>query len=117
MDIKTRKLGAVFYRTETGVEEGNMTTNKYRGTTLDSFLEEEGLLEDAEAIAIKRVIAYELEKKMKKVHLSKTEIAAKMGTSRSALDRLLDPSNTSVTLNTLVKAAHFIGKKLHVSFV
>lgn len=91
--------------------------NKHKGTTVDSFLEEEGLLEDAEAVAIKRVIAYQLEKKMKKAHLSKTEIAERMGTSRSALDRLLDPGNTSVTLNTLVKAAHFIGKKLHVSFV
>jgi antitoxin HicB len=94
-----------------------MGVNKYKGTTVDSFFEEEGLLEDAEAIAIKRVIAYELKKKIKKAHLSKTEIAEKMGTSRSAVDRLLDPSNTSVTLNTLTKAAHFIGKKLHVSCV
>jgi len=93
-----------------------ISVNKHKGSKLDSFLEEEGLLEDAEAVAIKRVITYELEKKIKKTHLSKTEIAEKMGTSRSALDRLLDPSNTSVTLNTLVKAAHFIGKKLHVSF-
>jgi antitoxin HicB len=93
-----------------------MTANKHKGTTLDSFLEEENLLEDAEAVAIKRVIAYELEKKMKKRHLSKTRIAEEMGTSRSALDRLLDPNNTSVTLFTLVKAAHFIGKKLHVTF-
>lgn len=91
--------------------------NKHKGSTLDSFLEEEGLLENVEAIAIKRVIAYELEKKIKKAHLSKTDIAEQMGTSRSALDRLLDPSNTSVTLNTLVKAAHFMGKKLHVTFV
>jgi antitoxin HicB len=91
--------------------------NKHKGSTLDSFLEEEELLENSEAVAIKRVIAYELEKKMKKIHLSKTEVAEKMGTSRSALDRLLDPSNTSVTLSTLVKAAHFVGKKLHVSFV
>lgn len=97
--------------------EVNMSVNKYKGTTLDSFLEEEGLLENAEAVAIKRVIAHELEKKMKKSHLSKTELAEKMGTSRSALDRLLDSSNTSVTLNTMVKAAHFVGKKLHVSFV
>jgi predicted XRE-type DNA-binding protein len=93
-----------------------MSANKHKGSTLDSFLEE-GLLDDAEAIAIKRVIAYEFAKKIKKAHLSKTEIAAKMGTSRSALDRLLDPANTSVTLNTLVKAAHFIGKKLHVTVV
>jgi antitoxin HicB len=91
--------------------------NKHKGSTFDSFLEDEGLLEVTEAIAIKRTIAYKLEKTMKKTHLSKTEVAEQMGTSRSALDRLLDPSNTSVTLNTLVKAAHFIGKKLHVTFV
>ena len=90
---------------------------KHKGSTLDSFLEEEGILEDTEAVAIKRVITYELQKRMKKAHLSKTEIAEKMGTSRSALDRLLDPSNTSVTLNTLVKAAHFMGKRLRVSLI
>jgi antitoxin HicB len=94
-----------------------MRVNKHKGTTLDSFLEEEGLLENAEAVAIKRVIAHQLEKKMKKAHLSKTELAEKMGTSRSALDRLLDSNNTSVTLNTMVKAAHFVGKKLHITFV
>ncbi len=91
--------------------------NKHKGSTFDSFLEDEGLLESTEALAIKRAIAYKLQKTIKKAHLSKTEVAEKMGTSRSALDRLLDPSNTSVTLNTMVKAAHFIGKKLHVTFV
>ncbi len=92
---------------------------KHKGSTLDSFLEEEGLLEEVEAVAIKRVIAFELEKKIKKTRprLSKTQIAEKIGTSRSALDRLLDTHNTSVTLNTLVKVAHFMGKKLRVSFV
>ncbi len=89
--------------------------NKHKGSTFDSFLEEEDLLEDVEAIAIKRVIAYELEEKIKKKHLSKSAAAHKIGTSRSALDRLLDPVNTSITLHTLIKAAHFIGKKLHVS--
>ena len=88
---------------------------KHRGSTLDSFLEEEGILESTEAVAVKRVIAYELEKKMKKDHLNKSEMAEKMQTSRSALDRLLDPNNTSITLSTLAKAAHIIGKKLHVS--
>lgn len=92
-----------------------MAANKHKGSTFDSFLEEEGLLENAEAVAIKRVIAFELEKTMKKKHVSKTKMAEKMGTSRSALDRLLDPSNISVTLNTLAKAAHAMGKKLHVS--
>ena len=91
--------------------------NKHKGSTLDSFVEGEGLLEHVEAVAIKRVIAHALEKKIKKEHLSKIKIAEQMGTSRSALDRLLDPSNTSVTLNTLVKAAHFMGKKLQVTFV
>ncbi len=90
---------------------------KHKGSTLDSFLEEEGILESTNAVAVKRVIAYELEKKMKKDHLNKSEMAEKMHTSRSALDRLLDPSNTSVTLGTLTKAAHVIGKKLHVSLV
>jgi antitoxin HicB len=84
---------------------------KHRGSTLDSFLEAEGILEST------RVIAYELEKKMKKDHLNKSEMAEKMHTSRSALDRLLDPNNTSITLSTLTKAAHIIGKKLHVSLI
>lgn len=91
--------------------------NKHKGSTFDSFLEEEGLLENSEAVAIKRVIAYEIQMKMKKAHLNKTEVAEKIHTSRSALDRLLDPNNTSVTLNTLIRAAHFLGKKLHISFV
>lgn len=93
-----------------------MKKNKFKGSSFDSFLEKESLLEDVEAVAIKRVIAFELEKKMKKAHLTKKEIAEKMGTSRSALDRLLDPRNTSVTLNTLIRASHFIGKKLQFSF-
>lgn len=93
-----------------------MTANKHRGSTFDSFLEEESLYEDAEAIAIKRVIAFELEKKMKTKHLTKTEVAEQMHTSRSSLDRLLDPTNTSITLMTLVRAAHFLGKKLKVLF-
>ncbi len=90
---------------------------KHKGSTLDSFLEEEGILESTEAVAIKRVIAYELGKKMKKDHINKSEMAEKMHTSRSALDRLLDPRNTSITLNTLAKAAHVIGKKLQVSLI
>ena len=92
-----------------------MKTKKHKGSSFDSFLEEEGLLEDAEAVAIKRVIAFELEKTMMKEHMSKTEMAAKMHTSRSALDRLLNPVNTSITLSTLIKASHVLGKKLRVS--
>jgi len=90
-------------------------THKHKGTTVDSFLEEEGLLDDAEAVAIKRVIAYELETTMRKSRFSKTKMAKKMHTSRSALDRLLDPENTSITLNTLVRAAHVLDKKINIS--
>lgn len=90
--------------------------NKHKGSTLDSFLAEEDLLEEAEALALKKVIAYELEKAMIKKNLSKTEMAARIHTSRSGLERLLDPNNTSITLNTLVRAVHAIGKKLRVSF-
>ena len=94
-----------------------MKKNKFLGSSFDSFLEEEGLLEHTEAVAIKWVIARELEKKMKKSHLNKKQIAEKMGTSRSALDRLLEPRNTSVTLMTLLKATRFIGKRLQFALV
>lgn len=89
--------------------------NKHKGTTLDSFLEEEGLLEEVEALAIKKVLAFQLLKLMKKEHFNKVQMANKMQTSRSSLDRLLDPENTSITLNTLVKAAHVLGKKVKLS--
>ncbi len=92
------------------------TTNKHKGSSFDSFLEEENILESAEAIAVKRIIAFELIKTMKKEHMTKTIMAEKMHTSRSALDRLLDPQNTSITLGTLVKLAHVLGKKLQVKF-
>jgi antitoxin HicB len=89
--------------------------NKHRGSDFDSFLEEEGLLAEAEAVAAKRVLAYQFELAMKKKHLTKVSLAKKMGTSRSALDRLLDPTNASVTLQTLERAAMVLGKKLKIS--
>lgn len=72
-------------------------------------------LEEAKAASIKKSIAQQLEQIMKKKNFSKTEFAEKLRTSRSALDRLLDPANTSVTLSTLVKAAHALGKKLRLA--
>ena len=89
--------------------------NKHRGSDFDSFLEEEGLLAEAEAIAAKRVLAHQFEQAMKKRRLTKVSLAKKMGTSRSALDRLLDPTNASVTLQTLERAALVLGKKLKIS--
>lgn len=93
-----------------------MKKNKHIGSSFDDFLEEEGILEEVDAAAIKHVIAFQLEMKMKKLHLTKKQTAEKMGTSRSALDRLLDPKNTAITLISLMKAARFIGKKLRFSF-
>ena len=85
-----------------------------RGSNFDDFLEEEGLRAEAEAVAIKRVIAYRIELEMKKAKLSKSEMAEKMRTSRSALDRLLDPANASITLQMLERAALALGKHLKI---
>ncbi len=90
--------------------------NKHIGSDFDNFLEEEGLLAESEAIAIKRVIAYQVTELMKSQNMSKVAMAKKMKTSRSALDRLLDPKNTSITLQTLERAAHAIGKRLRIEF-
>ena len=90
---------------------------KYLGDTLDDFLEEEGLLAEAEAIAIKRVIAYQISQLMSEQSLTKAEMARRMQTSRAAVDRLLDPTNESATLTTLEKAALALGKRLEVELV
>ena len=84
------------------------------GSKFDDFLEEENLLEQVQAVAIKRVIAYQIVEEMKRNKLTKTEMANRMKTSRAALERLLDPDNTSITLITLERAASVLGKKLKV---
>jgi len=91
-----------------------MMGTKNIGTSFDDFLTEEGLLEVATATAVKRYIAFQLKRKMSENNLSKSEMARRMETSRSALDRLLDPSNSSVTLQTLQSAAHALGGRLKV---
>jgi len=89
--------------------------NKHIGSSFDDFLEEEGLLAEAEALAVKRAIAFQIDQLMEEHELSKTAMAKKMQTSRSALDRLLDPQNASITLQTMERAALALGKKLTVS--
>ena len=84
------------------------------GTSFDDFLEEEGLLEEATAAAVKRYIAFQLNRRMSENNLSKSEMARRMATSRSALDRLLDPSNSSVTLQTFQSAAQALGGRLKI---
>ncbi len=84
------------------------------GSNFDEFLDKEGLLEEATAVAVKRFIAYQLTEKMAKTNLSKAEMARRMETSRSALDRLLDPDNSSVTLQTLQRAVQALGGRLKI---
>jgi len=84
------------------------------GSDFDDFLEEEGLLEEATAVAVKRHIAFRIADKMAEGNISKAEMARRMGTSRSSLDRLLDPDNSSVTLQTLQSAVQALGGRLKI---
>ena len=89
----------------------------HTGSSFDSFLEEEGIREEVEAVAIKRVIAWQLSQAMKAGHVTKKEMAERIGTSRSQLDRLLDPENGAVHLQTIARAARAVGKRLRVEMV
>lgn len=92
----------------------NAKINKNIGSDFDDFLQEEGILEEVEMVALKRVLAYQIGQFMEEQHYTKTAMAAKMHTSRASLDRLLDPENTSVTLQTLGKASKVLGRKLTI---
>jgi antitoxin HicB len=87
------------------------------GSSFDDFLKEEGIYEEVTAAAIKRVLARQLAALMKRKNLSKTAFARRLHTSRAQLDRLLDPENESVTLGTLTRAAHAVGRQLRVELV
>lgn len=88
---------------------------KHIGSSMDEFLIEEDLLEAVEAIAIKRVIAYELEQARKKQKITKNKLAELMQTSRAALDRLLDPNNPATTLKSIIRATQVLGLKMSVA--
>ena len=88
--------------------------NPHIGSTFESFLEEEGIVEECTAVAIKRVLARQVEQAMQERGLTKSAMAKAMHTSRPALDRLLDPSNPSVTLDTLQRAAAAVGRRLRL---
>jgi predicted XRE-type DNA-binding protein len=87
-------------------------TKKHIGSSFDDFLAEEAILEEASAVAIKRVIAWQIAQEMQAQHLTKTALAKKMRTSRAALNRLLDEKDASLTLTTLASAAAALGKKI-----
>jgi hypothetical protein len=86
----------------------------HSGSSFDSFLEEEGIREEVEAVAIKRVLAWQLSVAMRKQQKTKQAMAKQLRTSRSQLDRLLDPDNAAVTLDTMSRAARALGKRLIV---
>jgi len=84
----------------------------HTGSTFDSFLAQEGIQQEVEAVAIKRVLAWQLERAMQDQRKTKQAMAKQLRTSRSQLDRLLDPQNVSVTLDTITRAARALGKRV-----
>ncbi len=88
--------------------------NQYSGTNFDDFLAEEGILEEVSARALKRLLALQIADIMAETNLSKATLAEKMHTSRSQLDRLLDPENTAITLESLDRLARAIGKQIRI---
>jgi antitoxin HicB len=93
------------------------TRNRHRGSSFREFLRDDGMLEEVQALALKRAVALKVYDLMKKKKLSKTALAAEMRTSRAAIHRLLDPQNTSVTLATLNRAARSLGQKVKIELV
>lgn len=91
--------------------------NKHIGSDFDEFLQEEGILAEVEAAAWKRVLAFQIQQEMEHHQLTKGAMAVKMHTSHAAVNRLLDPTNASVTLQTLERAALAIGKRLKIELV
>jgi DNA-binding Xre family transcriptional regulator len=91
--------------------------NQYSGGDFDEFLADEGILQEVTARAHKRLLALQLQDVMNESQMTKTELAERMQTSRSQLDRLLDPHNTAVTLESLERLARAVGKRLVVELV
>lgn len=88
--------------------------NPHTGSRFDDFLKEEGIFEEVQARALKRALSEQLEDSMQTAKLTKIDMAKKMATSRSQLDRVLDPDNVSVQLDTLIKAARALGKEIEI---
>ena len=95
----------------------NRKVNPRQGPSLERFLREVGIFEEAAACAIKEVLIFQIEAAMKRRAITKAEMARRMATSRAALDRLLDPDNPSVTLATLFRAASALGSELRIALV
>lgn len=87
------------------------------GSSFEDFLKEEGTYEETQAVAVKRVLAWQLKQAMEQQHLSKNQMAKAMNTSRSQLDRILDPDNDRIQLDTVIKAARVLGHELRIELV
>ena len=94
-----------------------MNLVKNMKSDFNEFLEDDNILTEVESIATKRIIAYQLEQEMNNQSITKTKMAEMMNTSRSVVNRLLNPNNSSLTLNTLELATHVLGKRLNISIV
>ena len=89
----------------------------HSGSNFDDFLEEEGLLEQSEAVAIKRVFAWQLQRAMNQKQVTKKHMAERLRTSRTQVDRLLNPSYVGVSLEAVARAARAVGKRIRVEIV
>jgi antitoxin HicB len=94
-----------------------MPENPHRGSSFEGFLEEEGILDASNATAVKKVLAWQIEQAMRTQHITKSAMAARMHTSRSQLERLLDPEKTGVSLETMQRAAAVVGRALRIELV
>lgn len=94
-----------------------MNESKHIGGNFDDFLAEEGLLEETTAIAVKRVIAWQIEQAMQSTGVNKTTLAKRMQTSRTVVDRILDASDTGLTLDTVTRAATALGFRVKIDLV
>ena len=92
-------------------------TSRHRGSSLDDFLQQEGILEEATAKAAKKALAWQFAQAMKEQDVTKATLARRMKTSRAQLDRLLDPENQSVTLKTLARAAEILGMRVQIELL
>jgi antitoxin HicB len=95
----------------------NMANSPHTGPSFDGFLREEDLYEECTAVAIKRVLVWQLEQEMQRLNMTKSAMAERMHTSRSQLNRLLDPETTGVSLKTMQRAASVIGRELRIELV
>jgi len=94
-----------------------MSKKNHRGSDFRDFLKEQGILGEVEARALKQAVSLQLDHLLKEQELTKTQMASRMKTSRAAVDRLLDASNSSITLHTLGKAASALGRKVRIELV